>query len=183
MGAVPTNTCARCGTAVEADEHLCWRCRQELPIQQPAATAQGTRPGDGSALFRGQSVPEGMTLPSRTQYHGTVFGAIAIGMVVVLLLGMFASRGVGPFSVSNVRAGTAVSGLSLGQGPVAAATVKNLGDRAGQARCVAYWSDAEGQNHPTPVVVTRTIEPGKSAAVSIQLPSGASTQGVQMTCK
>lgn len=121
-----------------------------------------------------------MVLPSRTQYHGTVFGAIAVGMAIVLALGVFVNRGVGPFRVYNEQISP---GVGLSAGPVATAIVQNKGDHAGPARCVAFWTDLDGGTHPTTVVSTRTIEPGRSVPVSIQLNAGALTSHVQITCK
>jgi hypothetical protein len=175
---VSTKVCARCGTSVEADEHLCWRCRQELPIEREApanVTPQGSR-----VMFRGQPVPDGMVLPSRTQYHGTVFAAIAVGVAIVLALGVLVSNGVGPFTVSNQRVAPAGSDTV---GPVVTATVKNLGDHAGQARCVAFWTDQQGGTHPTQVVSTQTVNPAQSVPVVIQMPAGATENGIKVTCK
>src|SRR5437588_8755255 len=101
-------TCARCGASVGPDEYLCWRCRQELPTEPAAPAAAGQAPTGTAATrtaertFRGGRVPDGMVLPSWTQYHGTVLGAVAIGVVIVLTLGVLVSGGVGPFMVANV---------------------------------------------------------------------------------
>jgi hypothetical protein len=178
MCLVATNACARCGATIEAGEHLCWRCQQELPIERPAAAQ--VSPQAAGRTFRGQPVPEGMVLPSRTQYHGTVFGAIAVGVAIVLTLGVLVNRGVGPFTVSNPHTSIA---LSPAAGPVITATVQNMGDHAGQARCIAFWTDQNGGTHPTPVVSTQTIEPGMAVPVLIQLPVGSSTDGILVSCK
>src|SRR4249919_1167641 len=133
-----TKPCARCGTAVAAGEHLCWRCRQELPVERPtrvAASGEGSPPPSGPPrqLWRGQPVPPGMVLPSRTQYHGTMYALIALGVAVTLTLAVLINKGVGPFVVSGVQ-------VHQGTGNAAAwatGSVTNEGDRTGRARCVA----------------------------------------------
>jgi hypothetical protein len=182
-------TCARCGTSVGPDEYLCWRCRQELPAE-PAAPAAAGQPLPGTAAtrtvertFRGGRVPEGMVLPSRTQYHGTVLGAIAIGVVIVLTLGVLVSGGVGPFTVANVSIQRIDSLSGAGSVGEVDASVTNTGQHTGRARCVALWSDAEGSQHPTRSFQTAQIRPSGTATISIPLPAGALLNAVTVDCK
>ena len=182
-------TCARCGTSVGPDEYLCWRCRQELPAE-PAAPAAAGQPWPGAAAtrtvertFRGGRVPDGMVLPSRTQYHGTILGAIAIGVVIVLTLGVLVSGGVGPFTATNVSIQRIDSPSGAGSTGVVGASITNTGQHAGRARCVALWSDAEGGQHPTRSYETAQIRPSGTATISIPLPPGALLNAVTVDCK
>ena len=89
-----------------------------------------------------------MVLPSRVQYHGTVLGLIAVGVVIVLTLGVFVSTGVGPFIVSGISA-QQTGGGQTGAQPFVTGTVTNRGDHAGKARCVVLYTDANGGQIPT----------------------------------
>jgi len=193
---MPGRACARCGNPVGPDEYLCWRCRQELPIQpaEPAAAETvvesaaeanaeaggGAAPaGQGSVrIFRGAAVPRGMVLPSQRQYHGTVLGMIAIGIVVVLTLAVFVSTGAGPYTVTNVVR----QGGVIGSPDVVSATVTNAGTDAGRARCVALWSQPGGGELPTTPIQTAPIQPGATGQVTIPLPSNADGAHVRVSC-
>jgi len=180
--------CARCGAPVGPDEYLCWRCQQELPAESPAAesgstaTATGAPPGEEPRTFRGGVIPRGMVLPSRVQYHGTVLGLIAVGVVIVLTLGVFVSTGVGPFIVSGISA-QQTGGGQTGAQPFVTGTVTNRGDHAGKARCVVLYTDANGGQIPTQSVETRIIQPHATGTITIALPLGVSTHGVVLDCK
>jgi hypothetical protein len=173
-------TCARCGTPVGPDEYLCWNCRQELPSQGGVTTEAD--PGDPKRTFRGAAVPEGMVLPSRNQYHGTVLGLIAVGIVIVLSLSVLVSTGVGPFIASGVSAQQTGAGADGTQAFVTG-TVTNRGDHAGKARCVALYTSGGGGQIPTQPVETGLIDPHGTTAVTIVLPPGASTHGIGLDCK
>jgi hypothetical protein len=175
-------TCARCGTAVGPDEYLCWNCRQELPAQGGVATQTEQAPGDPERTFRGAAVPEGMVLPSRVQYHGTILGLIAVGIIVVLSLSVLVSSGVGPFIASGVSAHQTGAGPGGTQASVSG-TVTNRGDHAGKARCVALYTSGGSGQVPTQSVETAVIPPHGTGTVTIVLPPGASTQGVGLDCK
>jgi len=118
-----------------------------------------------------------MVLPSRTQYHGTVLGMIAIGIVVVLTLAVFVSTGAGPYRVTNTLVGLTTNGV-----PAVTASVTNLGTNAGEARCLALWTDTTGAETPTRAVQTAIIQPGSSGTVSIPLPAGAAEAHVRVSC-
>jgi hypothetical protein len=172
-------TCARCGTPVGRDEYLCWNCRQELPAQGGVTTEAEPDP---RRTFRGAAVPEGMVLPSRVQYHGTVLGLIAVGIVIVLSLSVLVSTGVGPFIASGISAQDSGGGPN-GTQAIATGTVTNRGDHAGKARCVALYTSGGGSLVPTQSVETGVIEPHGTATVTVVLPPGASTHGITLDCK
>jgi hypothetical protein len=175
--------CARCGTPVGPDEYLCWNCRQELPANVAAAAeAEDAAPGEAARTFRGSAVPEGMVLPSRVQYHGTVLGLIAVGIVIVLSLGVLVSTGVGPFIASGISAHDTGGGAS-GTQPFVTGTVTNRGDHAGKARCVALYTSAAGGQVPTQSVETGIISAHGTAHVAIVLPPGSSTHRASLDCK
>jgi hypothetical protein len=141
-------------------------------------------PDEQERTFRGARVPNGMVLPSRVQYHGTVFGLIAVGIVLVLVLGLLVSSGVGPFIASGV---TVFQGTDLPTGASKAtvtATVTNRGTHEGQARCVAlYTTGGGGSQIPTQPVTTAVIPARGTGSVSIDLPTGAASSHVSVDCK
>jgi hypothetical protein len=171
-------TCARCGDPVGPDEYLCWNCRQELPAGSEPPEASGEQP----RTFRGAEVPRGMVLPSKVQYHGTVFGLIAVGVVIVLSLGILVSTGAGPFIPSGVIVHETGGGADGTQAFVTG-TVTNRGAHEGKARCVAVYATAGGGRVPTQSVETTAIPARGTGTVAIALPPGASTQGVTLDCK
>ena len=185
--------CARCGTSVGQDEYLCWDCRQELPAQTPApamAAAGGgsvpapTAPAFDERTFRGARVPNGMVLPSRVQYHGTVFGLIAVGIVLVMVLGLLVSSGVGPFLTSGVIVSQTGNSATGSAKTTVTATVTNRGTHEGQARCVAlYTTGGGGGEIPTQSVTTAVIPARGTGSVTIGLPTGALTSRVSVDCK
>lgn len=137
----------------------------------------GGQPPRAPRTFRGRPVPPGMVLPSRTQYHGTIMGMIAIGIVLVLTLGVFLNSGVGPFAISNLR-------VVPESPPVATGTVINRGDHAGPARCVATWQTPQGGLQETLTVTTEPIAPGSSRSVRITLPFATTgAERVAISCK
>lgn len=186
-----TRPCARCGTPIPSDAYLCVRCRDELPIDQPARVAIAApaepengdgrpAPGPVRRTWRGQPVPKGMVLPSRTQYHGTMYALIAIGVAITMTLAVLVNKGVGPFVVASVQASTNVASGEV----QARATVRNSGAHAGKARCVALWTNANGGPQQTNVVVTGLILPGRTGDVTIGLPSLTSApQDLRVDCK
>lgn len=147
----------------------------------PAATAA---PTDGDRTFRGARVPKGMVLPSRVQYHGTVFGLVAVGIVLVMVLGLLVSSGVGPFIASGVTVSQAAGGSSGAETTSVHAIVTNRGTHEGKARCVALYSSGGGGGRiPTQSVQTDVIPARGTGSVSIDLPTGAQTDHVTVDCK
>jgi hypothetical protein len=141
-------------------------------------------PDGGERTFRGARVPKGMVLPSRVQYHGTVFGLVAAGIVLVMVLGLLVSSGVGPFIASGVTVSQA-AGTSTGAAVTTVhAAVTNRGTHDGKARCVAlYTSGGGGGQIPTQSVQTAVIPAHGIGSVSIPLPIGALTDHVTVDCK
>jgi hypothetical protein len=170
----PTHPCARCGTPIGSDEFLCAACHDEQ-VASPAAAA----PDPASAqMWRGQPVPRGMVLPSRTQYHGTMYALIAVGVAITLTLAALVNGGVGPFISSNVRT------LQTSDGPAVRATVRNQGDHAGRARCVATWTGVQGGLQQSSLVQTDLIAPGQTTEVTIPLNNlQTAPPTVTMDCK
>jgi hypothetical protein len=118
-----------------------------------------------------------MVLPSQRQYHGTVLGMIAIGIVVVLTLAVFVSTGAGPYTVTNTVVQT-----SADAGSVATASVTNQGTDAGRARCIALWTNPGSSELPTQAVQTGTIGPGSTGQVTIPLPATAPGARIRVSC-
>jgi hypothetical protein len=161
-----SHPCARCGTPVGADQFLCAACRDERVGPGPARVAVQEAPASqvpAGQTWRGQPVPRGMVLPSRTQYHGTMYALIAVGVAVTLTLAALVNGGVGPFAATNVRS------VQTANGPQVVATVRNQGEHSGRARCVATWTSAQGGLQQSGVVQTDLIQPGQSADVTIPL--------------
>jgi hypothetical protein len=131
---------------------------------EPAATVEPVAAAPAEArTWRGRPLPRGMVLPSRTQYHGTMFAFIAAAVAVTMAAAVLVNKGVGPFPVTQVQAsqtGTVVSVTGL---------VRNNGSNPGRARCVATWTNTQGGPQQTGVVQTTVIQPSQAAMVSIEL--------------
>src|SRR5207302_607178 len=112
-----------------------------------------------------------------------VLGAVAIGVVIVLTLGVLVSGGVGPFMVANVSIQRVDSLGGAGSTGLVNASVTNTGQHTGTARCVALWSDAQGGQHPTSSFQTAQIRPSGTATIRIPLPAGALLTAVTVDCK
>jgi hypothetical protein len=194
-----TRSCARCGTSISTDRHLCDRCLQELPVERPvragvSEAARPVEPGDPTTepdpsarnerpivTWRGEPVPPGMILPSRTQYHGTMYGLIAVGVVITLVLAVLVNKGVGPFAVTGTSLQRATTGTDAF---VVVAQVENQGQHSGTARCVAIWTDRNGGSHLTPVVVSGDMKPGSTVTVSVPLSGvAAPPSSYRIDCK
>ncbi len=135
--------------------------REAPERREPAPEDASGGPRDRT--WRGQPVPPGMVLPSRTQYHGTMYGLIALGVVVTLTLAVLVNKGVGPFTVTGTHVRDANGALSV------VAQVQNQGDHAGRGRCVATWTDVNGGAQQSAVVPSGVIQPGGTAEVAIPL--------------
>ncbi len=104
-----------------------------------------------------------MVLPSRTQYHGTMFAFIAAAVAVTMAAAVLINKGAGPFTVSGTRASETggvvkVSGIVL-----------NSGTRAGRARCVATWTTTDGGRQQSGVVQTPVILAQATYTITIPL--------------
>jgi hypothetical protein len=132
-------------------------------LAEPAAAAEPVAAPAEARTWRGRPLPRGMVLPSRTQYHGTMFAFIAAAVAVTMAAAVLVNKGVGPFPVTDVQAsqtGTVVSVTGL---------VRNNGTNPGRARCVATWTNTQGGLQQTGVVQTTVIQPSQAAMVSIEL--------------
>jgi hypothetical protein len=147
-------------------------------------SAPAAAPAEQDRTFRGARVPNGMVLPSRVQYHGTVFGLIAVGIVLVMVLGLLVSSGVGPFIASGVTVSQTADSATGSAKTTVTAVVTNRGTHGGQARCVAlYTTGGGGGQIPTQSVTTATITAHGTGSVSIDLPIGAQSSHVSVDCK
>jgi hypothetical protein len=147
-------------------------------------SAPAAAPAEQDRTFRGARVPNGMVLPSRVQYHGTVFGLIAVGIVLVMVLGLLVSSGVGPFIASGVTVSQTADSATGSAKTTVTAVVTNRGTHGGQARCVAlYTTGGGGGQIPTQSVTTATIPAHGTGSVSIDLPIGAQSSHVSVDCK
>jgi hypothetical protein len=185
-----TRACARCGASIEPPNHLCARCLDELPFERPTRVATIDHPTGTDEIepdtdelpegleraedapegptWRGRPVAPGMILPSRIQYHGTMYGLIAVGVVVTMVAAVLINKGVGPFTVTGANAHLTTSGTAT---VVVTAQVQNQGVHAGRARCVATWTDQNGSPHQSAVVDTQVIAPEATTSVTVPIPA------------
>ena len=168
-----TRPCARCGVRIPTDQYLCADCREERPVASPSPTAVGAVGSrsvrgapTGSAprsTWRGKPLPRGMVLPSRTQYHGTMFAFIAVAVAVTMTAAVLINKGVGPFTVSGIQTQQKAGVITV------TGLVRNNGSHPGRARCVASWTDSQGGRQETSVVQSALIGASQAAPVTIGL--------------
>ena len=166
-----TRPCARCGTRIANDLYLCADCRDERTssIGSPTAAMPSTVERQGqhapaeAPTWRGKPVPRGMALPSRTQYHGTMFAFIAAAVVITMAAAVLVNKGIGPFVVTQVQPSEASGVVSV------TGLVRNGGTNPGRARCVATWTNTQGGRQQTGVFQTAVIRPERASVVSIPL--------------
>jgi hypothetical protein len=120
---VHTHPCARCGAPVALDVGLCERCN-----------------------------PLGLRDSASSQVHGTVFVAVAVGIVGLALAARFAVAGIGPFSAAV--AGMTDDGTAL----VVQLQVTNNGTATGSTTCRITDPAMQGSGQPIFVLSPR-IEP------------------------
>ncbi len=108
-----THPCARCGAPVALDVGLCERCN-----------------------------PLGLKDSASSQVHGTVFVAVALGILGLALVARWAVAGIGPFSaeVTGVRADNGVLTVSL--------SVTNEGSNPGTTTCRVTDPTLQGSGQP-----------------------------------
>lgn len=117
---VLTHPCARCGAPVALDVGLCERCN-----------------------------PLGLRDSASSQVHGTVFVAVALGIVALALLARFAVAGIGPFTAS-------VAGMTNdGNGLLVQLQVTNNGSAAGTTTCRISDPTLQGSGKPVFVLSPR----------------------------
>jgi hypothetical protein len=130
---VHTHPCARCGAPVALDVGLCERCN-----------------------------PLGLRDSASSQVHGTVFVAVAIGIVGLALAARFAVAGIGPFTA-------AVAGMTdNGNGLIVQLQVTNKGTSAGTTTCRVSDPALQGSGRPVFVLSPR-IEPNSTVTFEAQL--------------
>jgi hypothetical protein len=117
---VHTHPCARCGAPVALDVGLCERCN-----------------------------PLGLRDSASSQVHGTVFVAVALGIIGLALAARFAVAGIGPFSAS-------VSGMTAdGSGLRVQIQVTNNGTAPGTTTCRISDPSLQGSGQPVFVLSPR----------------------------
>jgi hypothetical protein len=116
--------CVRCGAPISLDLSMCEDCN-----------------------------PLGVTQPSTSQAHGTVFVGIVLAVIALALAGRFALAGIGPFEVeiAHVRAN--------GDGLAVTLAVRNDGTNAGTTRCRITDPSRSGSG-PAAFVLSPVIGPG-----------------------
>jgi hypothetical protein len=106
-----------------------------------------------------------MVMPSRTQYHGTMFALVAGAVAITMAAAVLINNGVGPFPVTGVRSSTQGGVVTV------SAQVRNGGSHPGRARCVATWTTSDGGTQQSRVEQTAPIPAGAALAVTIPLPN------------
>jgi hypothetical protein len=96
----PTHPCARCGAPVGPGIGLCERCN-----------------------------PLGLRDSASSQVHGTIFGVVALTIVLLLVVARLSIAGSGPFPASLSALTPTGDGVSL------TLTVTNQGKQTGQTTC------------------------------------------------
>jgi hypothetical protein len=130
---VHTHPCARCGAPVALDVGLCERCN-----------------------------PLGLRDSASSQVHGTVFVAVALGIIGLALAARFAVAGIGPFSAT-------VAGMTAsGDGLLIQLQVTNNGTAAGTTTCRISDPTLQGSGKPVFVLSPR-IAPKSTVTFEQQL--------------
>jgi hypothetical protein len=145
----PTHPCARCGAPVPLDVGLCERCN-----------------------------PLGLKDSASSQVHGTVFVAVGLAIVALMVFAHLAVSGIGPFTaaVTAVRAGSTPGSV------VATLTIRNDGRSAGSATCRITDPRDAAVLHSF-LVYSARIEPGATASWDQDLGFGAAGQPLDIACK
>jgi predicted nucleic acid-binding Zn ribbon protein len=120
----PTAACVRCGRPIPSDLSMCEDCN-----------------------------PLGVSQPSTSQAHGTVFLGIILAVVALALAGRLALAGIGPFEVEVAKVATAGDGLAV------TLNVRNTGTSAGTTRCRITDPEKRGTG-PAAFVLSPVVQPG-----------------------
>ncbi|HEX7474104.1 MAG TPA: hypothetical protein VF323_13555 [Candidatus Limnocylindrales bacterium] len=123
----PTHACVRCGRPVVMTVGMCERCN-----------------------------PLGLADPAASQVHGTVFLAIAIGVVALAVLARLMLSGIGPFQATVSAVAPTTAGLNV------TLSVTNQGSRAGSSTCRVH-NGAALMNDDAAYFLSPQIEPGATA--------------------
>ena len=147
-GAEPTHGCARCGAPVAAGIGLCERCN-----------------------------PLGLRDAASSQAHGTVFVAVALGIVVLAAVARLAVSGIGPFPA------TLSAATPVGDGIAITLTVTNQGSSIGQTTCRIY-DPADQGGGPSAFVLSPRIDPGQTITFESTVAEfGASVRAFAVDCR
>ncbi len=147
-GTTPTHPCVRCGRPVPVDVALCERCN-----------------------------PLGLSDPASSQAHGTVFLAIALGVVFLAVAGRLALSGIGPFEAVVIGVEAAAGGL------VVTIDVHNEGTKAGPTTC-RITDPANRGVGPAAIVQSPSVEPGQSRSFTATIGQfGDSPRSLAIACE
>lgn len=122
-----THGCARCGAPVPLDVGLCERCN-----------------------------PLGLSDSASSQVHGTVFVAVALAIVVLVIVARLAVTGIGPFRSIVADVSPTDGGLAV------TLTVTNDGTTLGSATCRVTGADS-GRPGGASIAQSPRIGPGETA--------------------
>ena len=125
--AEPTHPCARCGAPVGPGIGLCERCN-----------------------------PLGLRDSASSQVHGTIFGVVALTIVLFLVVARLSIAGSGPYPASLSAVTPTGDGLSL------TLTVTNQGKQTGQTTCRIV--DADGGISGSAFVLSPRIGAGQTVS-------------------
>ena len=144
---VHTHPCARCGAPVALDVGLCERCN-----------------------------PLGLRDSASSQVHGTVFVAVALGIIALALAARFAVAGIGPFRAT-------VAGMTAGSdGLLVQIQVTNDGTAAGTTTCRISDPSLQGSGQPVFVLSPR-IAPKATVTIEQLLTTfGGSARPLAVDC-
>ena len=143
-----THPCARCGAPVADGIGLCERCN-----------------------------PLGLRDSASSQVHGTVFGVVAIAIVLLLVFARLSIAGSGPFPASLSPATPTADGLAV------TVTVTNDGTDAGQTTCRIVDVADRGVSRSAFVLSPR-IEAGQTVSFSTVVTEfGPGPRELAVTCR
>ncbi len=146
--AEPTHPCARCGAPVGPGIGLCERCN-----------------------------PLGLGDSASSQVHGTVFGVVAIAIVVGLVLARLSLSGSGPFPATVSEISPTADGLAV------TLTVTNEGSQTGQTTCRVVDAADRGVSNSAFVLSPR-IDAGQTLSFSaVMTELGTEPRELAVTCR
>ncbi len=146
--AEPTHPCARCGAPVGPGIGLCERCN-----------------------------PLGLGDSASSQVHGTVFGVVAIAIVVGLVLARLSLSGSGPFPATVSEISPTADGLAV------TLTVTNEGSQTGQTTCRVVDAADRGVSNSAFVLSPR-IDAGQALSFSAVITElGTEPRELAVTCR
>ena len=99
--------------------------------------------------------PLGLRDVAASQAHGTIFVALALGIVILAVVARLAVSGIGPFPASLGSVTPTADGLAV------SLTVTNQGASAGQTTC-RIFDPADQGGGPSAFVLSPRIGPGQT---------------------